>query len=310
MTRIVSVGECMIELRVGDPWRATLAFGGDTLNALVYLRRELGDGDNTSFGYVTAVGDDRLSSHLIAAWEDLGISTSAVRRVAGSSCGLYVVNVDAVGERTFTYHRSRSAARQLFSGTEDTSALEGADIIFLSGISIGILPDPARVRLLESVANCRRAGSLIAFDSNYRPQLWAGREEAAEWTSRFLANADIALPTFDDHRALFGHDVPQQSIEHLRQLGVQEIAMKLSSVGSIVSSSHGAPILVSTTPVAEVVDTTSAGDAFDGGYLAARLRGSAPEEAAQIGNGWGALVIQHPGAIIPRELAPSGRGGA
>jgi 2-dehydro-3-deoxygluconokinase len=61
---------------------------------------------------------------------------------------------------------------------------------------------------------------------------------------------------------------------------------------------------VPTYPVAKVVDTTGAGDSFAGGYLAARLQGMAPEVAARAGNKLASIVVQHPGAIIPREATP------
>jgi 2-dehydro-3-deoxygluconokinase len=53
-------------------------------------------------------------------------------------------------------------------------------------------------------------------------------------------------------------------------------------------------------PVADVVDSTAAGDSFNAGYLAARLTGAEPEAAALVGNRLAARVIAHPGAIIPR----------
>jgi 2-dehydro-3-deoxygluconokinase len=53
-----------------------------------------------------------------------------------------------------------------------------------------------------------------------------------------------------------------------------------------------------------VVDTTAAGDAFNAGFLAARARGQEPLTAAQSANRVAALVIQHRGAILPRQLTP------
>jgi 2-dehydro-3-deoxygluconokinase len=53
--------------------------------------------------------------------------------------------------------------------------------------------------------------------------------------------------------------------------------------------------------VANVVDTTAAGDSFAAGYLSRRLRGSTPEDATQFGNRLAARVIGHRGAIIPQD---------
>ena len=54
-----------------------------------------------------------------------------------------------------------------------------------------------------------------------------------------------------------------------------------------------------------VVDTTAAGDSFAAAYIAARLAGEDPVEAARAGHGLAGVVVCHPGAIIPRAVMPS-----
>jgi 2-dehydro-3-deoxygluconokinase len=54
--------------------------------------------------------------------------------------------------------------------------------------------------------------------------------------------------------------------------------------------------------VDHIVDTTAAGDAFAGGYLAARVSGQPATEAGRIAAAVAATVISHPGAIIPRTV--------
>ncbi len=67
LTRIGLIGECMVELRSQGDGQLGQAFGGDTLNAAVYLRRLLGD-DPVQVDYLTAVGDDSLSQAMRARW--------------------------------------------------------------------------------------------------------------------------------------------------------------------------------------------------------------------------------------------------
>jgi 2-dehydro-3-deoxygluconokinase len=84
---------------------------------------------------------------------------------------------------------------------------------------------------------------------------------------------------------------------------VGEIVVKLGPAGCIVADgTQEQP--VPTTPVAEVVDTTAAGDSFNGAYLAARLTGQTPVAAAQAGNRLAGVVICHGGAIIARDAMP------
>jgi 2-dehydro-3-deoxygluconokinase len=88
-------------------------------------------------------------------------------------------------------------------------------------------------------------------------------------------------------------------LHRVRAAGVPEIVLKLEAPGCIVSQDN-AEIEVASEHVAKVVDTTAAGDSFSAGYLAARLTGFRPVDAARAAHRLAAIVIQHPGAIIPR----------
>ncbi len=299
---IAFLGECMVEVRPMSRDLARLGYGGDTFNSAVYLRRALDDG--TDIRFVTAIGDDPVSDALAASWADERIGMSHVRRVRGSKSGLYFVHTDAAGERSFTYYRSDSAARTLFEDESDVVATTSASLVFLSGITVSLMGEAALARLGDALEAVRARGGVVAFDTNYRPAAWGGQvERAAERITAVLAHVDVALPTFSDERLLFGDRTPQESIARLHALGVAEIALKVSRDGSIVSSA-GQSTHVPPVPVVEVVDTTAAGDAFNGGYLAIRLRGGDPTTAAVAGNAWGALAVQHPGAIVPIDARP------
>src|SRR5262245_33491447 len=100
MTRVASIGECMIELRhaQGGAQGGLYArgYGGDTLNTAVYLAR-LG----VDIDYITALGDDALSEEMIAGWKAEGVGTKRVHRLAGKLPGLYLIQTDEKGERKF-----------------------------------------------------------------------------------------------------------------------------------------------------------------------------------------------------------------
>jgi 2-dehydro-3-deoxygluconokinase len=300
MFRIASIGECMIELRHRSPSELTLAFGGDTLNFAVYFARLTRERD-VRVDYVSALGDDAYSEAMVAMWQAEGIGTRLAARLAGRLPGLYTIRTDASGERSFTYWRSASAAREMLKdGRAERllAELSGYELLYLSGVTLSILDDGQRQALMAITDALRERGGRVAFDSNYRPVGWPDPASARAAFDQMLTRADVALPTLDDDRALFGVADARGAADRLHHLGVAEVVVKRGAAGCFLSSAAftaGVP----PTPVAEVVDSTAAGDSFNAGYLAARLFGADPAAAARLGGALAARVIAHPGAIIP-----------
>jgi 2-dehydro-3-deoxygluconokinase len=300
--RVATIGECMIELRHMSESTLAMGFGGDTLNTAVYLARV---GAAFRVEYVTAMGDDHYSDRLVAAWQAEGVGTALVARLPRRLPGLYIIRTDAKGERSFTYFRSAAAARDMLR--EDRPAaiargLAGSALVYFSGITLSILDEPQRHTLFALLEGLRRSGTLVAFDSNYRPAGWPSPEEARHWMTEALRRSDIALPTFDDEQKLFGDSDPPATARRIQALGVAEIVVKLGGEGCYIPDGDRR---VPAERAPRVVDTTGAGDSFNAAYLAARLLDRPALEAARWGNRLAAVVVQHPGAIIPREAMPS-----
>jgi 2-dehydro-3-deoxygluconokinase len=300
MLKIASIGACMIELRHRSPAELTLAFGGDTLNFAVYLARLTRERE-VRVDYISALGDDPYSDAMLAMWQAEGVGTGLVARLPGRLPGLHTIRTDAAGERSFTYWRSASAVRDVLKDGRAERllpALEGYDLLYLSGITLSILDAGQRQALLAIADAVRARGGRVAFDGNYRPVGWPDAAAARTAFDDLLSRADFALPTLDDDQALFGVADAQQSADRLHQLGVAEVAVKLGAKGCFLSSaafSGEAP----PAPVGQVVDSTAAGDSFNAGYLGARLLGAEPAAAARLGCTLAARVIAHPGALIP-----------
>lgn len=309
MKTIAILGECMIELN-GKPFgEMQQTFGGDTLNAAVYLCRAGSTKPHAPVvKYVTAMGTDALSKGIVDRWQQEGVDTSLVLEDSKRTPGLYLIQLDEHGERTFLYWRNQSAARYLLqhpSFSQVEQSLYSAHMVFVSGISLAILPEQDRIKLLTLLANLRNSGVEIAFDSNYRPALWPDDEKQTVQASykAMYQTTDLALVTFDDEQLIWGDTTPQETIKRLRELGVKNIVVKLGAEGCLVSDSQTESAYhVATTPVAKVVDTTSAGDSFNGGFLATYLSGSSIEDACHNGNVLAGEVIQHRGAIIPKAI--------
>ncbi|MBT8414716.1 MAG: sugar kinase [Boseongicola sp.] len=287
MVRVACIGEAMIEMSLHED-TADLAVAGDTLNTAVYLKR---CAPKIEVDYITRLGMDPFSERIqkFIASEELGGSKISLDPVAVP--GLYAITLSASGERSFTYWRSASAARNLFADGV-FSMLEGYDLIYLSGISLAILPNDVRRSL---IAFLRTARQRVAYDNNHRPRLW-DVEEAQKTTTEFWSFADIALPSLDDEMAIFGESE-------------EEVIARFSnySMDGALKCGQGGPVSIGEVveqvyPAAKrVVDTTAAGDSFNGGYLAARLSGESQAAALQAGHEMAAKVVGFRGAIIPKS---------
>lgn len=281
-------------------------FAGDTYNTAVYMARS-----GLTVGYVTLLGDDLFSTQMIAAMHAEGIETAAIERLPGRCPGLYVIQNTPDGERHFTYWRRESPARELFSNEHSRARLRsyllGMDYLYLTGITLSILSQEAREYLLTILEEFRCSGGRVAFDSNYRPRLWCSKNEARETLSACLRLTDIALLTFEDEQALWGDRNAGRCVERNSSYGLRELVLKRGA-DSVLLEHDGELNAISVPPVQNIVDTTGAGDAFNAGYLAARLKGVDPRSAVTAGNHCAAAVIRHRGAIIPRTGVFDGEG--
>ncbi|WP_328665509.1 sugar kinase [Streptomyces sp. NBC_00322] len=300
MTRVLCVGECMLELTHLDSTTARLGIAGDTYNTAVYLHRvaRLLRAE-TEVGYLTGLGNDEYSADMRARWTTEGVIDCSLP-VEDRMPGLYTVRVDGDGERRFSYWRSESAARKLFAGTDWAEHITG-DLIHLSGITLQIASPPARQALLTRLRELRLGGTLVSIDTNYRPAGWDSPQDAARTMDLFAGLADIVFASWDDEAAMHACPTPADAAHRLAALGPREVVVKTGADGAHLLTDSGLRHTPAAIP-SRVLDTTAAGDAFAGAYLAARITGQAPAEALQTARQVAAVVVAHPGAITPGDV--------
>ena len=300
-SRVVCVGEALVEFIRGGDGRFGIASGGDAFNVAVYLARA-----GTASALATALGQDPYSDALFALAAAEGVGGDVMLRVGGRLPGLAVIDTDPSGKRRQHVWRDSAPARDLFELPDwgkVADSLTKAKLVYFSGITLSLYSNNGIGRFLAVLEMARQQGVKTAFDGNFRPHGWGG--DLARTRAVFLEalkRVDIALPTYDDEAVLWGDPSPEATVERLQAFGITEIVVKNGPNSALVAAGGNRDFI----PVPEVVvpvDTTAAGDGFNAGYLAARLAGKGPGEAATAAHQLAGQVIRHPGALMPRPAA-------
>ncbi len=297
MSNIAVVGECMVEIYNIKKNLYKQTFGGDTFNCAVYLKRAF---KKANVEYITAVGDDDISSKMIIFFHKQKIKSNFVERSKDKTVGMYMISTKN-GERSFSYWRSDSAAKNLFiNNSLLQNELLNFQLIYFSAITLAIMSKKGRSNFFEIIKRARKSGVKTAFDSNYRPKLYSSIDEAKEIHTQALENCDIYLPSFDDEQELWGKINTYSIIKKAEDLGCNEVVIKCGK-DDIVYSARSGIKSVKTKQLTDIVDATSAGDSFNGVYLASRLKGNDIEKSIKKASITASKVIMHKGAIMPKK---------
>ncbi|MDB5035399.1 MAG: ketodeoxygluconokinase [Chlorobi bacterium] len=289
---LISLGECLVEFNRREDGSLTQAFAGDAFNALFYAGR-LG----LSTGFISSVGDDLFTPMIVDGIEREGIDTSHLLRPEGLRNGLYFIQLDAGGEYTFHFWRAGSAATETLLRSDIGGLaryISGAGAFLLTGVGLAVLRGE---RELDKLLRDVHGRTPIVFDTNYRARLWESPSACARRFEAILPSIDILLPTESDLAAIYPGVPVDDLCARFTGMGVSAIAMKQGERGCSYYR-DGALHAVPPEPLTPL-DTTGAGDAFNGGFLAAMLRGRDIAECCRVGQRVARHVLGVRGAIDP-----------
>jgi 2-dehydro-3-deoxygluconokinase len=288
LTKILCIGEVMLEMADQGNGLYKKGFAGDTFNVAHYLN--VVTGGRIRADYLTVVGNDAVSEACLEFLENKGVKTTKCLRDQGLTIGLFILSNDPNGEKKYSYWRSQSAVRHLFDQAQD---LMGYDLVYLSGITAAITENKSNLTL--SVTTAKHQGAQIAYDFNHRVLLWK-RDEACDFARRLLPQIDIVKISDEELEYLYpGKSVSDFSIEYPQAEWVLTCGGDKGEVwknGQLLARQK-------FKAVSEVVDSSAAGDSFIATYIAEKLAGASALEGLKRGHAVSSQVVCGKGSIVP-----------
>jgi 2-dehydro-3-deoxygluconokinase len=295
---VISIGEPMIEFTArekGNLRKARLfelGWGGDTSNFAVAVAR-LGKKP----GYICRVGDDEFGMSFLEMWKREGVDSSHVIVEKNGFTAAYFISLKNRGEHDFTYIRKGSAASHLSPQDIDSNYIKSAKLVHISGITQAI-SENCRAATSEALSLAKESGVKVSYDPNFRLKLWPSSEAAKRVIAETVPSTDIFLPTAEEATMLTGTSDPVEQAEKLLNSVSDVVAIKMGAKGCYMARSNGEKRMVRGFRV-KVVDTTGAGDAFDGAVVVGCLEDWPIRKIGEFANGAGALKTTGRGAVKP-----------
>lgn len=290
---IITLGEGLIELSsdvsLSKAECLSKYYGGDTLSAAIAASR-LG----SKVGYITRVGCDHFKEFLMDSWQSEGLDISQVK-LTNDFNGLYLLARPQNGPKEFSYYRKKTAASKI--SIEDISEryIENAKIFYTSGIA-QTLSLSTQEAVGKAYAIAKAKGLTTSYDPNYSP-LITTIDEAKEAFDNVINEIDILfLSDRNDISQLFDINSAEKVIKHFWDLGINTVVIKSSDKGGYYTGYAG-DIVFCEFFMSHTVDTTCAGDVFNGGFLHAISSGFSPFEATKLASVVSGLQSQKIGAI-------------
>ncbi|MBI5961123.1 MAG: sugar kinase [Chloroflexi bacterium] len=302
----VVIGDANVDLVIRLPDRSSgapdlsqstpqLYGGGSAANGAVALAR-LG----VPVVFVGAIGDDGYGRWVCDDLSHEGIDTRGVRRLADFFTPMVIAMIQPDGERLIVvWPPDNRADMRLTPGDLDADLISGAAWLHTTGI--GLRASPTREAVLYGMEIAQRAGVPVSLDLNLRLELWGWGDNIRETITRAVALSDVVLGNAAEEIVPLAGAESIEAAARTLSAGRRIVVARSGAAGVLAADPQGEIIPMPAYPT-RMVDTLGAGDAFDGGFIAARLNGADLQESLRWGNAVAALKIGQPGARgLPRR---------
>jgi sugar/nucleoside kinase (ribokinase family) len=212
--------------------------------------------------------------------------------VYGSPTVMVIVVVPSDGDRLIYVWPPSGGAHASLTVEQALAGSTEANWLHVSGLCLRV--SPARDAILAAMEQANTTGITVSFDLNLRLENWGWDHGFRQVVESAVSRSDIVFGGASEEIVpLAGDDDPVGAALSLADDDRIVIA-RLGAAGSMACSTDGV-VTMPSFPV-DVVDTVGAGDAFNAGFIAARLRGDDVPEALRQGNAVAALSVAQPGA--------------
>lgn len=270
MKHIITLGEVLIDIIPRTQIRLEeLCYsphpGGAVANVAVAIARLGG-----SSRFIGGVAEDEFGRLLVQVLAENHVDTRYVRVFKEAPTAVALVTLQADGQRRFTFFRQGTADSQLQAEDLDWSAWHDAAICHVGGVLLST--EPARSATLAAMDHTRQAGSIVSFDVNVRPSLWASHAAIRDTIAKGVERADILKLSVDEAEFVDGLPTDPPEKNWLNTLG-ESLLERGPRLVIITTGANGALLLTARQRVevrqlpVRPVDTTGAGDAFIGAVL-------------------------------------------
>lgn len=292
-------------LTIGEPMGMFIASAEGKLKDVKHFERYVAGAEmNVSVGvsrlghdisYITEVGQDPFGESVLDFLEAEGIDTSNVKVNPTLPTGFLLKSKDSENDPEVVYFRKGSAASKM--GPEKAAAVEfgGVDIFHVTGILMAL--NDGTFELVKSlILKAREQGTVITFDPNLRPSLWASRELMVSRLNEIAGLADYVLPGIGEGEVLAGTSNQEEIADFYLEKGAKAAIIKTGPAGAFAKwrTDQGyEQVFVPGFKLKQVVDTVGAGDGFAAGVLTGILEGLSMEQILERANAIGAIQVSH-----------------
>lgn len=301
MTDLICVGEMLIDFLPGSEDGAYIRMpGGAPANVAVAAARS-----GLQVGFCGCLGDDDFGHFLLDTLKQHRVQPLCPELTKQAVTTMAFVTLDEQGERSFTFARKPGA--DMLLTREDINRANVSQAAIVHAGSFSLSRNPAADATRYAMETAHKAGRLVSFDINYRSVAWDDKRMDC-------INAVREVLPFVDFLKISEEEVDMLGMSPEDAAREYNIAVLVETLGADGARVHyqGKALDVPGRKVL-CVDTTGAGDAFWGGFLACLLQNGISSiadltekqvlHAAQYGNMAGSLCVQKKGAMVSLPTA-------